>query len=146
MSIAIDGLWDRTNTRPTVSDKQSSELRLVVISRLRSNGKHPKSQVKAEPPPNYRQLPIFLDLFCPLMAPWLSYPGQSPVQTQGVYTRSAFRAPGSSTDSTTSPSTPQYHRSYTHHGESRSKSRMRLSRNCPRSRGGGGGGGNRNLR
>ena len=50
---------------PTVSDKQSFERRLVKISRLRSNGKHPKSQAKAEPPPNSSYFPIFLDLFCP---------------------------------------------------------------------------------
>ena len=69
---------------PTVSDKQTSELRLVIISRRRSNGKHPNSQAKVEPPPNSSQLPTFLDLFCPRMAAWLSYPGRSPVQTQGV--------------------------------------------------------------
>ena len=70
---------------PTVSDKQSSELRLVKISRLRSSRKHPKSQTQAEPPPNSSHFPIFLDLFCAQPAPWLSYPGRLPVQTQVVY-------------------------------------------------------------
>ena len=67
----------------TVSDKQSSKLRLVIISRLDRNRKHPNFSAQAEPPPNSSQLPIFPDLFCPQRAPWLSYPGRSPVQTQG---------------------------------------------------------------
>ena len=69
---------------PTVSDKQSSKLRPVKVSRLRSNGNLPKFQAKAEQRPNSSQLLIF-ELFCPQLAPWLSYPGQSLVQTNGVY-------------------------------------------------------------
>ena len=63
---------------------------LVIISRLKSNGKHPKSEEKAEPPTNSSQLPIFFDLFwyCPRARERLGLvPGPVTGQNAGVSER-----------------------------------------------------------